>query len=51
MWTGLVWLRIGTGGALVNSVLNPRVPGNDGKLSSVLRTRHLSSSGQLHGVS
>jgi hypothetical protein len=28
MWTGLVWLRIGTGGgrALVNSVLNLWVP-------------------------
>jgi hypothetical protein len=28
MWTGLAWLRIGTGGerALVNSVLNLRVP-------------------------
>jgi hypothetical protein len=27
MWTGLVWLRIGTGGrALVNSVLNLQAP-------------------------
>jgi hypothetical protein len=27
MWTGLVWLRIGTGGELfVNEVLNLRVP-------------------------
>jgi len=27
-WTGLIWLRIGTGGggALVNAVMNPRVP-------------------------
>jgi hypothetical protein len=37
--------------ALVNSVLNLRVPQNTGKLSSVLTTRDLSSSAQLHGVS
>jgi hypothetical protein len=35
MWTGLVWLRIWT--ALVNSVLNIRVPETAGKLSSVYR--------------
>jgi hypothetical protein len=37
--------------ALVNAVLNLRVPQNAGKLSSVLTTRDLSSSAQLHGVS
>jgi hypothetical protein len=37
--------------ALVNSVLNLRVPYNAGKLSSVQTTRDLSSSAQLHGVS
>jgi hypothetical protein len=37
--------------ALVNSVLNLRVPWNAGKLSSVLTTRDLSSSAQLHRVS
>jgi hypothetical protein len=37
--------------ALVNSVLNLRVPRNAGKLSSVLTTRDLSSSAQLHRVS
>jgi hypothetical protein len=37
--------------ALVNSVLNLRVPSNAAKLSSVLTTRDLSSSAQLHGVS
>jgi hypothetical protein len=37
--------------ALVNSVLNLRVPSNAGKLSSVQTTRDLSSSAQLHGVS
>jgi hypothetical protein len=37
--------------ALVNSVLNLRVPSNAGKLSSVQATRDLSSSAQLHGVS
>jgi hypothetical protein len=30
--TGLVWLRIGTVGALVNSVLNLQVPSNAGKI-------------------
>jgi hypothetical protein len=34
--------------ALVNSVFNLRVPKNAGKLSSVLATRDLSSSAQLH---
>jgi hypothetical protein len=51
MWTGLVWLRIGTGGELVNSVLNLQVPYNAGKLSSSLTTGDLSSSAQLHKVS
>jgi hypothetical protein len=37
--------------ALVNSVLNLRVPQNAGKLWSVQRTKDLSSSAQLHGVS
>jgi hypothetical protein len=37
--------------ALVNSVLNLRVPQNAGKLSSVQTTRDLSSSTQLHGIS
>jgi hypothetical protein len=51
MWTGLAWLRIGSGGELLwipywtfefHRML--------GKLSSVLATRDLSSSAQLHGV-
>jgi hypothetical protein len=37
--------------ALVNSVLNLRVPQNSGKLSSGLATDGLSSSAQLHRVS
>jgi hypothetical protein len=37
--------------ALVNLVLNLRVPQNAGKLSSVQTTRDLSNSAQLHGVS
>jgi hypothetical protein len=37
--------------ALVNSVLNLRVPENAGKLSSVQTTRDLSSGAQFHGVS
>jgi hypothetical protein len=36
--------------ALVNSILNFRVPQNAGKLSSVQTTRDLSSSTQLHRV-
>jgi hypothetical protein len=36
---------------LVNSVLNLRVPGNAGKLSSGLASSGLSSSAQLHTVS
>jgi hypothetical protein len=34
----------------VNAVLNLRVPLDAGKLWSVLTTRDLSSSAQLHGV-
>jgi hypothetical protein len=37
--------------ALVNSVLNLRVPRNPGKLSSGLTTSGLSSSAELHRVS
>jgi hypothetical protein len=37
--------------ALVNSVLNLRVPWNAGKLSGGLTCSGLSSSVQLHGVS
>jgi hypothetical protein len=36
--------------ALVNAVMNLRVPQNAGKLSGVLTTRDLSSSAQLYGV-
>jgi hypothetical protein len=37
--------------ALVNSVLNLRVPWNAGKLSSGLTSSDLSSSAQIHRVS
>jgi len=35
-WTGLIWLRIGTGGggALVNAVMNLRVPNNTAYFSA-----------------
>jgi hypothetical protein len=29
-WNGSMWLRIGTGGALVNALMNLRVPQNAG---------------------
>jgi hypothetical protein len=49
-WIGLAqdWNRWR---ALVNSVLNLRVPLNTGKLSSGLTSSGLSSSAQLHRVS
>jgi hypothetical protein len=37
--------------ALVNVVMNLRVPLDAGKLLGVQTTRHLSSSAQLHGLS
>jgi hypothetical protein len=50
---GLVRLRIGIGGerALVNPMMNLRVPSNADKLSSGFTTGGLWSSAQLHSVS
>jgi hypothetical protein len=54
-WGDVDWIGVAQGWdrwrALMNSVLNLRVPKNAGKLSSVQKTRDLSSSAQLHGVS
>jgi hypothetical protein len=49
-WIGLAQDR-NRWSALVNSVLNLRVPWNSGKLSSGLTSSGLSSSAQLHRVS
>jgi hypothetical protein len=54
-WSDMEWIGLAHNRdrwrALVNSVLNLRVPKNAGKLWSVKTTRDLSSSAQLHGVS
>jgi hypothetical protein len=52
VWTGLVWLRIGKKlKALVNAVMNFRVPQNAEKLSSGCIADGLSSGTQLYRVS
>jgi hypothetical protein len=54
-WGDVVWIGLAQDRnrwrALVNSVLNLRVPLNAGKLSSGLTSSGLSSSAQLHTVS
>jgi hypothetical protein len=54
-WSDVDWIGLAKDRnrwrAVVNSVLNLRVPWNAGKLSSVLTSSGLSSSAQLHIVS
>jgi hypothetical protein len=54
-WGGVDWIGLAHDRnrwrALVDSVLNLRVPQKAGKLSSVLTSRDLLSSADLHGVS
>jgi hypothetical protein len=50
MWTVFVWLRIGTGGSSCEFGIEASGSIHAGKLSSVLTTRDLSSSAQLHEV-
>jgi hypothetical protein len=53
VWTGLTWLRAGTGGgrALVNTEMNLRVPYNAVKFFSGCTTGRLSGRTRLHAVS
>jgi hypothetical protein len=51
VWTGLIWLRVGTNGDPVNAVMNLRVLQNDGKLSRGYITGVISSGSHLSRVS
>jgi hypothetical protein len=47
-WIGLIWLRIGTRRALVNAVINLRVPSNAGNFLSSCIICGFSRKAQLH---
>jgi hypothetical protein len=53
-WGGMDWINLAQGRdnwtAVVNTVMNLRVPQNDGKFSSCCTTGSLSRRAQLHGV-
>jgi hypothetical protein len=52
VWAGLIWLRIGTSGkALMNTVINFRIPLNVGKFLSCCTTGGFSKRARLHEVS
>jgi hypothetical protein len=50
-WTGLIWLRKGTGESLVNSVTNVQVPKNTRNFLISLDPISFLKSTLLHGVS
>jgi hypothetical protein len=51
VWTGLMWFRVGTGGGLLETVVNLPVPLNVEKFLSHGATGDFRRRANLHGVS